>query len=56
VRGSASSSTKAGATIRAGYNRYSVLRSVEDLLGFRPLAHAMRAASFAASVRGAALR
>ncbi len=47
---------KAGATSRAAYTPYSVLRSVEDLLGFTPLAHAAHAASFAASVLPAAVR
>ena len=46
----------AGATSRAAYNPYSVLRSVEDLLGFTPLAHAAHAISFAASVLRAAVR
>jgi len=53
---SAVSSTKAGAIIRAAYSPYAVLRSVEDLLGFTPLAHAAHAASFAASVLPAAVR
>ena len=46
---------KAGATIRAPYDPYSVLRSVEDLLGFTPLAHAAHATTFAASVLRAAV-
>jgi len=46
---------KAGATSRAPYNPYSVLRSAEDLLGFTPLAHAAHAASFAASALRAAV-
>lgn len=36
----------AGATIDAEYDPYSLLRSVEDLFGLRPLARAAKAASF----------
>ena len=35
-----------GKTIATTYNPYSVLRSVEDLLGYTPLAHAQHAKSF----------
>ncbi len=38
---------KAGSTVRGNYNPYSVLRSVEDMLGYTPLAHAKSAHSFA---------
>ncbi len=38
---------KAGSTLRGTYNPYSVLRSVEDLLGYSPLVHAKGAPSFA---------
>lgn len=38
---------KAGSTLRGTYNPYSVLRSVEDLLGYSPLVHAKGARSFA---------
>jgi len=39
---------KAGSTVTAAYTPYSVLRSVEDLLGYTPLVHAKAAKSFAA--------
>lgn len=38
---------KAGSTVRGTYNPYSVLRSVEDMLGYAPLVHAGSAHSFA---------
>lgn len=38
---------KAGSTVSTRYNPYSVLRSVEDLLGYTPLVHAETAKSFA---------
>jgi len=38
---------KAGSTLRGTYNPYSVLRSVEDMLGYAPLVHAKSAQSFA---------
>jgi phosphatidylinositol-3-phosphatase len=37
-------------TISTTYNPYSLLRTVEDLFGYAPLAHAKRASSFAAQV------
>lgn len=39
----------AGTTISTTYNPYSVLRSVEDLLGYKPLVHAKSAHSFDAA-------
>jgi hypothetical protein len=45
---------KAGKTVSAAYNPYSVLRSVEDLLGYKPLAHATSARSFVSAVLPAA--
>ena len=33
-------------TVSKAYNPYSILRSVEDLLGLQPLAHAKHAKSF----------
>ena len=41
---------KAGKIVSATYNPYSVLRSVEDLLGYKPLAHATSARSFVSAV------
>jgi phosphatidylinositol-3-phosphatase len=41
--------TKPGRTVSTGYDPYSVLRSVEDLLGFTPLGHAEQAKSFIAA-------
>ncbi|MGZ4183303.1 MAG: alkaline phosphatase family protein [Solirubrobacteraceae bacterium] len=41
---------KAGKTVSATYNPYSVLRSIEDLLGYKPLAHATSARSFVSAV------
>jgi len=38
---------KAGSTVSTPFNPYSVLRSVEDLLGYTPLVHAKTARSFA---------
>jgi len=38
---------KAGSTVSIRYNPYSVLRSIEDLLGYTPLVHASAAKSFA---------
>jgi len=38
---------KAGSTVSTRYNPYSVLRSIEDLLGYTPLVHASTAKSFA---------
>jgi hypothetical protein len=38
---------KAGSTVSTRYSPYSVLRSVEDLLGYTPLVHASTAKSFA---------
>jgi len=40
----------AGTTISTTYNPYSVLRSVEDMLGYDPLAHAKSAKSFVGTV------
>jgi hypothetical protein len=37
-------------TVSATYNPYSVLRSIEDLLGYEPLAHAKSARSFVSAV------
>lgn len=42
-----SSTVKAGSTVSTRYSPYSVLRSVEDLLGYTPLVHAKSAKSFA---------
>jgi hypothetical protein len=39
----------AGTTVKATYNPYSVLVSIEDLFGFTPLAHAKGAKSFLAA-------
>ena len=39
-----------GKKIRRAYRPYSLLRSVEDMLGYTPLAHARSAPSFAAAV------
>jgi hypothetical protein len=41
---------KAGKTVSAIYNPYSVLRSVENLLGYTPLGHAQSARSFDSAV------
>lgn len=41
---------KAGKIVSATYNPYSVLRSVEDLLGYKPLARATSARSFVSAV------
>jgi phosphatidylinositol-3-phosphatase len=41
---------KAGNTVSATYGPYSVLRSIEDLLGYKPLAHATSARSFVSKV------
>ena len=41
---------KAGKIVSATYNPYSVLRSVEDLLGYKLLAHATSARSFVSAV------
>jgi hypothetical protein len=40
---------KPGATVTGDFDPYAILRSVEDLFGFAPLARAADAASFAAS-------
>ena len=40
----------AGKTVATAYNPYSLLRSIEDLLGYKPLAHAQGAKSFVAGV------
>jgi hypothetical protein len=40
----------AGKTVSSTYNPYSVLRSIEDLLGYDPLAHAKSARSFVSAV------
>ena len=42
-----SPTVKNGSTVTTRYNPYSVLRSVEDLLGYTPLVHAKTAKSFA---------
>jgi phosphatidylinositol-3-phosphatase len=42
-----SPTVKKGSTVSTPYNPYSVLRSVEDLLGYTPLVHAKTAKSFA---------
>lgn len=39
-------------TLTQVYSPYSLLRSVEDMLGYTPLAHAASAASFAATLLG----
>jgi hypothetical protein len=36
--------------VSSTYNPYSVLRSIEDLLGYDPLAHAKSARSFVSAV------
>jgi hypothetical protein len=36
-----------GATISSAFDPYSILRSIEDLLGYTPLVHAATAKSFA---------
>jgi hypothetical protein len=41
--------TRPGAVVRAPYRPYSLLRTIEDLLGLAPLAHARSAPSFAAA-------
>jgi hypothetical protein len=41
-----------GRTVSTTYDPYSVLRTVEDLLGYKPLAHARGAASFAGAMLG----
>jgi hypothetical protein len=41
-----------GKTLTQAYTPYSLLRSVEDMLGYTPLAHAASAASFAATLLG----
>ena len=38
--------TTAGRKVSTGYDPYSMLRSVEDLFGYTPLAHATQAKSF----------
>jgi hypothetical protein len=38
-----------GRTISGNYNAYSVLRTIEDLLGYTPLVHAGSARSFASA-------
>jgi hypothetical protein len=43
---------KAGSTVSTHYTPYSVLRSVEDLLGYTPLVHAKTAKSFATVALG----
>ena len=43
---------KAGSTVSTRYGPYSVLRSVEDLLGYTPLVHAKTAKSFADAAVG----
>ena len=40
----------AGKTIATTYNPYSVLRSIEDLFGYEPLAHAKSAKPFGSAV------
>ena len=42
--------TTRGKTIATAYTPYSLLRSVEDMLGFTALAHAAHAPSFAAAI------
>jgi phosphatidylinositol-3-phosphatase len=42
-----SPTVKKGSTVSTPFNPYSVLRSVEDLLGYTPLVHAKTAKSFA---------
>jgi len=42
-----SPTVKKKSTVSTSYNPYSVLRSVEDLLGYTPLVHAKKAKSFA---------
>jgi hypothetical protein len=44
-----STRVKSGATLSTPYTPYSVLRSVEDLLGYSPLVHAKAAKSFASA-------
>jgi hypothetical protein len=44
-----SAKVKPGTTVTMRYSPYSVLRSVEDLLGYTPLVHAKSARSFASS-------
>ncbi len=41
-----------GETLTQAYTPYSLLRSVEDMLGYTPLAHAASATSFAATLLG----
>jgi hypothetical protein len=41
--------TSAGAKVSGSYDPYSLLRSVEDLFGFSPVAHAAQAKSFLAA-------
>jgi hypothetical protein len=43
---------KADSTVKTRYSPYSVLRSVEDLLGYTPLVHAKSAKSFASVATG----
>ena len=45
---------KAGSSVSTRYGPYSVLRSVEDLLGLTPLVHAQTAKSFASLAVGGA--
>jgi hypothetical protein len=47
---------KAGTTVTTPYNPYSVLRTAEDLLGYKPLVHANAARSFAGVAIPAASR
>jgi phosphatidylinositol-3-phosphatase len=46
---------QAGSSAGADYDPYSLLRSIEDLFGLRPLARAAKARSFAETVLGNAL-
>jgi hypothetical protein len=45
---------KRDSTVSTRYGPYSVLRSVEDLLGYTPLVHAKTAKSFAGLAVGSA--
>jgi hypothetical protein len=45
-------SVRRGRRLARSYTPYSLLRSVEDMLGFTPLAHAAKAPSFAKDVLG----
>jgi hypothetical protein len=45
-------SVRRGRKLAGSYTPYSLLRSVEDMLGFTPLAHAAKAPSFAKNILG----